>query len=171
MSMAALSVVLTSNLKMSRHFYRGLTVSSFRTIYIRPCCAISPAVKPYCQTVTGNNHVKYRAAISRPVSSDVFRTQLQFSLNPTSDYIQRCNVSTTPFCSSPNKNQLYDQNRTTLKYIVAIAIFVVGLSYAAVPLYRVFCQASGYGGTVTLTEASEKVEKMEAVRERELTIR
>ena len=32
-------------------------------------------------------------------------------------------------------------------------------------------QASGYGGTVSKAKASEKVEKMQAVRERELTIR
>ncbi len=55
--------------------------------------------------------------------------------------------------------------------MVAIAIGVVGLSYAAVPLYRLFCQASGYGGTVNVADASEKVEKMVPVRERELTIR
>ncbi|EOD08225.1 cytochrome c oxidase, partial [Emiliania huxleyi CCMP1516] len=30
----------------------------------------------------------------------------------------------------------------------AVAIGAVGLSYASVPLYRVFCQATGYGGTV-----------------------
>lgn len=56
-------------------------------------------------------------------------------------------------------------------YAIAIAITVTGLSYAAVPLYRIFCQASGYGGTVVKVDAGEKVEKMEAIRERELTIR
>lgn len=62
-------------------------------------------------------------------------------------------------------------NNSTLLYTVAIAVAVVGLSYAAVPLYRLFCQASGYGGTVVVADAGEKVEKMEAVRERELVIR
>ena len=62
-------------------------------------------------------------------------------------------------------------NRNTAMYMVAVAIVVTGLSYAAVPLYRIFCQASGYGGTVIKTEASEKVEKMEPIRERELTIK
>jgi cytochrome c oxidase assembly protein subunit 11 len=56
-------------------------------------------------------------------------------------------------------------------YAVAIAIAVTGLSYAAVPLYRIFCQASGYGGTVVKAAASEKVEAMEPIREREITIR
>ena len=62
-------------------------------------------------------------------------------------------------------------NRNTAMYAVAIAITVTGLSYAAVPLYRIFCQASGYGGTVVKVDAGEKVEKMEPIRERELTIR
>lgn len=80
-------------------------------------------------------------------------------------------ISSSSNSQHPNTSQFTNANRTTLKYIVAIATFVVGLSYAAVPLYRVFCQASGYGGTVTLAEANEKVENMEPIRERELTIR
>ena len=62
-------------------------------------------------------------------------------------------------------------NRTTVTYMTALAVAVVGLSYAAVPLYRIFCQASGYGGTVSVVDPSEKVENMEPLRERELTIR
>ena len=31
---------------------------------------------------------------------------------------------------------------------LAIAIAMVGATYGAVPLYRLFCQATGYGGTV-----------------------
>ena len=62
-------------------------------------------------------------------------------------------------------------NRNTVTYITAVAVTVLGLSYAAVPLYRIFCQASGYGGAVNIADPSEKVENMEPVRERELTIR
>ena len=68
-------------------------------------------------------------------------------------------------------SQQKSANRNTAMYAVAIAIVVTGLSYAAVPLYRIFCQASGYGGTVVKVGASEKVEEMEPIRERELTIR
>jgi len=31
--------------------------------------------------------------------------------------------------------------------LAAVVVGMVGLSFAAVPLYRVFCQATGYGGT------------------------
>ena len=56
-------------------------------------------------------------------------------------------------------------------YVVAIAIAVTGLSYAAVPLYRIFCQATGYGGTVIKADPGEKIETMKPIEERELTIR
>ncbi|XP_065826178.1 cytochrome c oxidase assembly protein COX11, mitochondrial-like isoform X2 [Oscarella lobularis] len=63
------------------------------------------------------------------------------------------------------------RNRTTLTYMSAIGIAVLGASYAAVPLYRLFCQASGYGGTVAETRDSTKIETMVPVAERQLTIR
>jgi cytochrome c oxidase assembly protein subunit 11 len=34
----------------------------------------------------------------------------------------------------------------------AVFVGMVGLSYAAVPLYRIFCQATGYGGTTQRSE-------------------
>jgi len=36
----------------------------------------------------------------------------------------------------------------------AVAIGMVGMSFAAIPLYRVFCQATGYGGTPKIGEAA-----------------
>jgi cytochrome c oxidase assembly protein subunit 11 len=42
--------------------------------------------------------------------------------------------------------------RKTLGYLVGVAVAMVGASYAAVPLYRRFCQATGYGGTVQRRE-------------------
>lgn len=41
-------------------------------------------------------------------------------------------------------------------YLVALVIAMVGCSYAAVPLYRKFCQATGYGGTVRRRETVEE---------------
>jgi cytochrome c oxidase assembly protein subunit 11 len=37
-------------------------------------------------------------------------------------------------------------------YFSAIAIFVFGLSYASVPLYKVFCQMTGFGGTTQVAD-------------------
>jgi hypothetical protein len=39
-------------------------------------------------------------------------------------------------------------SRRTLGYLVGVAVAMFGASYAAVPLYRRFYQATGYGGTV-----------------------
>jgi len=56
-------------------------------------------------------------------------------------------------------------------YMASLAVGTVGASYAAVPLYRAFCQSTGYGGTVKEGHNTEKVEKMEKKEERLLTIR
>lgn len=39
-----------------------------------------------------------------------------------------------------------------LFYLTGLVFAMVGCSYAAVPLYRRFCQATGYGGTVQRRE-------------------
>ena len=41
---------------------------------------------------------------------------------------------------SNSRNHYQQKNRTTAIYTVAIVIVVLGVSYAAVPLYRIFCQ-------------------------------
>ncbi|CEO98488.1 Cytochrome c oxidase assembly protein CtaG [Plasmodiophora brassicae] len=40
------------------------------------------------------------------------------------------------------------RRRSTAMYAAAMALGTLGLSYASVPLYRAFCQATGFGGTV-----------------------
>ena len=32
-------------------------------------------------------------------------------------------------------------------YLITFVFFMIGLSYASVPLYKIFCQVTGYGGT------------------------
>ena len=38
---------------------------------------------------------------------------------------------------------------------LAVAVAFVGLTYASVPLYRIFCQATGFGGTVKTHKGSD----------------
>ena len=40
-----------------------------------------------------------------------------------------------------------DGHRLTAAIVVLVVCGMVGMSYAAVPLYRAFCQATGFGGT------------------------
>ena len=73
---------------------------------------------------------------------------------------------TRHFSSSPRSG-----NTPIARYIIAVVVTILGLSYAAVPLYRLYCRASGYGGTVTRVDPGAKVEQMKPVRERSITIR
>lgn len=61
--------------------------------------------------------------------------------------------------------------RSTLYYVTAAGVLAVGLSYAAVPLYRLFCQAYSYGGTTVVGQDGSKVESMKSVQTRPLTIK
>src|SRR5690606_12156322 len=40
--------------------------------------------------------------------------------------------------------------------LVAVVAGMVGLSYAAVPLYQIFCQVTGYGGTTQVASSNLK---------------
>ena len=59
-----------------------------------------------------------------------------------------------PYSSSAAERDKRSQR--TLFYLVGVACAMVGASYAAVPLYRRFCQATGYGGTVQRREVGLK---------------
>lgn len=61
--------------------------------------------------------------------------------------------------------------RSTGRIVTSIVLLTLGMSYAAVPLYRLFCLATGYGGTTLRLKDPEILEKLEPVREREIIIR
>lgn len=48
------------------------------------------------------------------------------------------------------------KSKKMLIYLTGLVFAMVGCSYAAVPLYRRFCQATGYGGTVQRRESVEE---------------
>lgn len=103
-----------------------------------------------------------------------------FRLQPSCINAFKC-YNKTPKLLSPIPLQqnvlfrgLHDQKkniRSTLNYVVAVGVLTVGLSYAAVPLYRIFCQAYSYGGTTGLAEPSDKVSSMPTIKSRPLKIR
>ncbi|XP_070579500.1 cytochrome c oxidase assembly protein ctaG-like [Ptychodera flava] len=63
------------------------------------------------------------------------------------------------------------RNKTVMIYIASIAILIGGLSYAAVPLYSMFCQVTGLGGQATLGHDSDRVESMTKVPDRIITVK
>jgi cytochrome c oxidase assembly protein subunit 11 len=48
------------------------------------------------------------------------------------------------------------RNRRLAGLLVGIVAAMIGLSFASVPLYRLFCAATGYGGTTQRSEAAAK---------------
>jgi cytochrome c oxidase assembly protein subunit 11 len=50
--------------------------------------------------------------------------------------------------------KLLSRNHTVVAGCVAVICAMAGLSYAAVPLYDLFCRATGYGGTPNRAEAA-----------------
>eukprot|EP00741_Cyanophora_paradoxa_P008176 tig00000025_g7912.t1 len=43
--------------------------------------------------------------------------------------------------------QSYERNRATAAAVATVVILFIGLTYASVPLYKIFCQVTGFGGT------------------------
>ena len=61
-------------------------------------------------------------------------------------------------------NDRGQNNINTAWYALAVAVGALGASYAAVPLYKVFCQTTGFGGTtqrVVTNESSEAMNTLE----------
>ena len=46
------------------------------------------------------------------------------------------------------------RNAATVALLAAVVLGMVGLSFASVPLYRLFCQATGFGGTTQRAAAA-----------------
>lgn len=96
-----------------------------------------------------------------PCNYDI-RTRCGHSSSPLS---RRFQLSSYPFHHGERYRSLIESRRhyatnvvqekksqKMLMYLTALVFGMVGCSYAAVPLYRRFCQATGYGGTVQRRE-------------------
>lgn len=55
--------------------------------------------------------------------------------------------------------------------MTAVAVLGLGFTYAAVPLYRLFCQATGFAGEVGVDTDPEYIAQMEAVNDRPIKIK
>ena len=60
------------------------------------------------------------------------------------------------------------ENKKVVFICLAIILFMVGLSFAAVPLYNIFCRVTGYGGT---TQISNYVDETQVISDRNLAMR
>jgi len=55
-------------------------------------------------------------------------------------------------------------------YLLSIVILTGGFGYSVVPLYRLFCQTTGFGGTINTSHDTSKMETMKPVRNRKINI-
>ena len=94
----------------------------------------------------------WRSELIREFSTTSFDKYRQFSPIATKYYVWRPSSLFRiqhHYASVASKEQ---KSRKMLLYLTALVFAMVGCSYAAVPLYRRFCQATGYGGTVQRRE-------------------
>lgn len=69
-----------------------------------------------------------------------------FSVYPSNEILLKaavCPISTSHSSFRPKASK----NKNVGIYLLAGTIVMIGLSYLAVPLYRIFCQTTGMGGT------------------------
>lgn len=65
------------------------------------------------------------------------------------------------------------KNQDLLLYATALALFALACSYAAVPLYRIYCQSTGLGGKPTQTHdfSENKLKTIQKVNDRPITVK
>ena len=68
--------------------------------------------------------------------------------------------------SQDSKRSLDRRHRRVVASLVLVVAGMTGLSFAAVPLYRIFCATTGYGGTTARASAASQ-----DVRDRLITVR
>lgn len=61
-----------------------------------------------------------------------------------------------------------DKNTKTLLSVFAVVFFMVGLAFASVPLYDLFCRVTGFGGT---TQVSTNIPDESEILDRQITVR
>lgn len=67
---------------------------------------------------------------------------------------------------APMRPESARRNRKVAFIAMSVAVFMGGMSFAAVPLYKIFCQVTGFGGTPRIVDSESQVRG-----ERTLTVR
>ncbi|XP_062859770.1 cytochrome c oxidase assembly protein COX11, mitochondrial [Trichomycterus rosablanca] len=130
---------------------------------LRGCC-VKHYVQPFfCNARTLARNLNTRGLVTFSNKQFVKRSSLRFA-----NQIRGAKT---------HRNKQYNQqddwkhkNKTILTYIVAAGVGMIGMSYAAVPLYRLYCQATGLGGTAIAGHDADLVEKMKPVKERVIKV-
>jgi cytochrome c oxidase assembly protein subunit 11 len=107
-----------------------------------------------------NNKKMKRSYYSLLNMKGIIRIQSRYASNNNhrnqSILIKKTNYMNKSYFSTKTTTTTTDKNRKVAAYSTALAIATLGLAYTAVPLYKAFCRATGYGGTakdVTIEQA------------------
>ena len=73
-------------------------------------------------------------------------------------YRQKHGIDTTTLKHQSTTESLNDRNVKIASYAAAAVIGAIGATYAAVPLYKIFCQTTGFGGTTQRVKLSDWAE-------------
>ena len=77
-------------------------------------------------------------------------------------YRRRDGIPKSSRQSTANNNETIDDlNAKIASYAAAVVVGALGATYAAVPLYKIFCQATGFGGTTQRVNLSDWAESQE----------
>ncbi|KAI0649117.1 cytochrome c oxidase assembly protein CtaG/Cox11-domain-containing protein [Trametes meyenii] len=133
-------------------------MNHFRAAFLRPACwaASSPSTARtgiFAAQAHRGLHGSPRGAWRAPT-----HTLSSESVRPSRTSWRNASTSSGPSSSSTpppgprprfkTREEVYAaRNRSLLMYTSAVIIFGVGVTYAAVPLYRMFCAATGFAGT------------------------
>ncbi|OWF52747.1 Cytochrome c oxidase assembly protein COX11, mitochondrial [Mizuhopecten yessoensis] len=70
-----------------------------------------------------------------------------------------------------SKERLQAQKRKHITlYLMSMSLFMLGMGFAAVPLYRIFCQATGIGGKAVRGHDVDKVEELSKVEDQVIKV-
>lgn len=67
-----------------------------------------------------------------------------------------------------SQDALRRKNIKTARGVLLVVVFMVGLSFASVPLYDIFCRVTGWGGT---TQVSDALPSEDEILDRDMVVR
>nr|CAG4641300.1 EOG090X0GO2 [Eulimnadia texana] len=141
---------------------------------------LMPSVEAWIQVACPRLSIDWGLAFHRPLltpyEANVALREVEWRENyPMDFYAYESLGPWTPNYKPKNsqnpKFHFSGDKKSTVYYTIALGVLVVGFSYAAVPLYRIFCQAYSYGGTTAAGHDASKVESIKPNRSRVLKIK
>lgn len=152
---------LTSHKISSTHvyppFFFRTVASSSSTIFIGPSIKNPRNQKPNsglpsnhpnrCRQPSSNLQIIQISSITHLIRHDSSRSYSNPSTAPKLEPPTNQQRSIINQYRDRQRQEYRARNKSLLLYAISIGVVTLGLSYAAVPLYRVFCSVTGYAGT------------------------